>query len=626
MRRIVHGVLLLSAILATFAGARFIPSDDEADDGWPRQRTSDGSILTLYQPQVERWHGDQLEARAAVAVRTTARAAPSYAAIAFSARAAVDKPDGVVLLEHVVVRAGLSSLSAKEEALVQQWLPAAVHRVALDHLQASLAASADDSEVATTHVRNDPPRIIVTTSRAVLISIDGPPAMRPIAGTQLERIINTRALLVRDAAHGRYYLYLGDCWMSARRLDGLWAQAVVAPPPALEAVRRDLAGTGVVDLFDDKRGSVRQSMERGTVPRLIVSTTPAALVELEGAPQLEAIEGTRLVDVVNSGAALFRLRGDHNYYLLLSGRWYRSPSLVDGAWSFVAAPPAELATLPPSHAKAWIRASLPGTREAREAAAAHAVPQTATVRRGLAHPAIGYDGAPMLAAIDGTSLHYASNSATPVIRAAARQWYALVDGVWLTGDHPLGPWQVATAVPDEIYAIPPSSALHHVTYARIYGATHDSVRVGYLPGYLGSYLGDGGTVVYGTGWHHTGWCGRLWLAPPSSFGAGTRWQSELDHRNAYGAWPAGLVTDEWEPVRLAMHRARRAHRIAVANDLYAGRDGWVYRRDPVGWQRFADEGWRAAELGSLSATAGGGVYPSVLGELDRERAARRRAR
>lgn len=634
-------------------------AEEEAatDYGWPRQQTSGYSLLTLYQPQLERWRGDRLEARAAVSAQTASAAAPSYAVVSFRARTAVDKPDRVVLLEDVEVRALTPSLSPAEERAVRQWLPAAVHRIALDRLQASLAATRDAAAVATTAVRNDPPRIVVTTTPTVLVALDGEPELRPIAGTRLERVINTRALVVRDLVRGRYYLYLGDGWLSAGRLAGPWSQAVVTPPAALENVRRDAVAADTVDLFDDERGPVRRSLARGTVPRIVVSAVPTEIIELRGEPLIEQIDGTRLERVVNTDAAIVRPEGDHDYYTLVSGRWYRSPAIMDGVWSFVATPPAELAAISPSHRLGWTRASIPGTAEARDAALANGIPQTATVRRGHAEPGVIYDGAPRVAALAGTTLRYVENSATPIIGTAARDWYALVDGVWLHGDAPSGPWQVATEVPDEIYDIPVSSRLYHVTYARIYGVTPEAVRVGYLPGYLGSYVGEEGNVVYGTGYAYRGWSGRAWFAPPATFGAGMRWspgagwigaheagrvvagdalryavrpastvraheQSDLNHADVYRAWSAGLVLDDWEPVRIATLQPRdRAP--GLANDIYAGRDGSVYRRDELGWHRYSDQGWQRAELGARSASAGGAILPSNLGELEDERHARR---
>ena len=41
---------------------------------------------------------------------------------------------------------------------------------------------------------------------------------------------------------------------------------------------------------------------------------------------------------------------------------------------------------------------------------------------------------------------------------------------------------------------------------------------GYTPGYLGTVVDTGGTVVYGTGYAYTPWIGNYWYAPPLTWG------------------------------------------------------------------------------------------------------------
>ena len=79
----------------------------------------------------------------------------------------------------------------------------------------------------------------------------------------------------------------------------------------------------------------------------------------------------------------------------------------------------------------------------------------------------------------------AANTASPVVRADDAHYYCVTNWVWFSATAPTRPWQVATAIPDAIYAIPVSSPLYYVTYVRIYSVTADAVVVGYTPGYQG---------------------------------------------------------------------------------------------------------------------------------------------
>ncbi len=120
--------------------------------------------------------------------------------------------------------------------------------------------------------------------------------------------------------------------------------------------------------------------------------------------------------------------------------------------------------------------------------------------------------------------------------------------MWFTAPTLQGPWAVATSVPAEIYAIPPSSPIYYATYVRIYDSTPTTVTVGYLPGYMGTYVADG-TVVYGTGYTYAPYIGtNVWYGPPVTYGyaAGiawtpwTGWGFGFGMGWAYGAaWGAG---------------------------------------------------------------------------------------
>ena len=63
-----------------------------------------------------------------------------------------------------------------------------------------------------------------------------------------------------------------------------------------------------------------------------------------------------------------------------------------------------------------------------------------------------------------------------------------------------------------------SSPLHYVTYVQVYGYTDNVVYVGYTPGYLGTVVDVGGTVVYGTGYAYTPWVGSVWYGAPVTYG------------------------------------------------------------------------------------------------------------
>jgi hypothetical protein len=539
MKREITGLMggLLYASLALvdpFHGASAqqpVAVADSADAGWPRAFTSGATTFSVYQPQIESWAGNRLAARAAVAVRDTGAAEPTYGVIWLSSRTDVDKTSRLVSLEGLTItRASFPSAPGSQggwQASLQRLLPEACKTIALDRLESELAVQQQVAKGSAQALRNTPPRVLFSTQPAILVLIDGAPVLRP-AGSGLQRVINTRPLLLED--QGRFYLHVFDGWMQAAALTGPWSVAA-SPPAALAAAMQSAVADNQVDLLDAASAdstAPAPSLADGPAPAIYVSTEPAELIVTDGAPDYVPVDGTQLLYVENTTGRLFKSIADNDTYVLISGRWYRAPS-TQGPWAYVPGRslPADFARIPDSSVMENVKASVPGTRQAQEAAIANAIPQTATVERTgtTMDPAPTIDGDPQYRPIEGTDLRYVLNASTPIIEIGPNAFYAVQNGVWFDAGAPAGPWVVAATVPAEIYAIPPSSPLYYVTFVQVYGATPDVVYVGYTPGYYGTVLDPDGLVVYGTGYAYSPWIGADWFGYPCTygFGAGVRW-------------------------------------------------------------------------------------------------------
>jgi len=151
------------------------------------------------------------------------------------------------------------------------------------------------------------------------------------------------------------------------------------PPAFLDAAKQTAMASQSVDLMPPGTNAVT------TTPAIFVSTVPAELIQTEGPPNLVPIEGTALMQIQNSDNALFFYDLNQRYYVLISGRWFDASSL-DGSWGFVPYNelPKDFAKIPPTHPKANVLVSVPGTPQANEAVIANSIPQTATVQRNEA--------------------------------------------------------------------------------------------------------------------------------------------------------------------------------------------------------------------------------------------------
>jgi hypothetical protein len=181
----------------------------------------------------------------------------------------------------------------------------------------------------------DPPRLLFAEQSAMLVLIDGDPVYRPVKGTDLQRIINTKPFIVRDAA-GIHYMKVFDGWMEAYMLTGLWSVAGVPPPGAEQALRR-AAVAQTVDLLDSatsREPGNTPKLDDATAPAIFISTVPAELIVTNGPPRFATVEGTSLEYVENTTANVFKEPTDEELYVLISGRWYRAWT-TDGPWEVV---------------------------------------------------------------------------------------------------------------------------------------------------------------------------------------------------------------------------------------------------------------------------------------------------
>jgi len=286
-----------------------IAVSDAGDElAWPREFEDNGSKVDIYQPQIEKWDGTDFETRSAVAITPPASNEPVYGVIWMKARAEVDKAERVVTLDDInVTKAEFPSapkLQGEYLALIRKHVPTVSKTVALDHVEASYAISEAVKTARTVPVKNDPPHIIYSTSPALLVLVDGPPVLRPMSGLAVERVINSRALIVKTG--DVFYLNASGHWYQAAEVAGPWTLSP-KPPTLLDAAKQAAVAGQMVDLIPAGTNAVT------TTPAIYVSTVPAELIQTEGKPNLLPIEGTALMQIQNSDDALLFVERDPGF-------------------------------------------------------------------------------------------------------------------------------------------------------------------------------------------------------------------------------------------------------------------------------------------------------------------------
>jgi hypothetical protein len=202
------------------------------DPGWPREVDRNGVRFVYYQPQVDEWKNLR-ELRARVAFTLTPKGGkPAVGIEELKGDTVADLEKRTVLINNIeIVAVRFPSLpddeAGKMEALLKANFPGKPITVSLDRLVASVQSGQENAKPVP--VKTDPPQIFVSTQPAILLAVEGKPVLAPIKGSKLQFVLNTGWDLFFDPSPSQYYLLAGQTWLTAKSLDGGWSAAAKLP-------------------------------------------------------------------------------------------------------------------------------------------------------------------------------------------------------------------------------------------------------------------------------------------------------------------------------------------------------------------------------------------------------------
>ncbi|MEE8528729.1 MAG: carbohydrate-binding family V/XII [Gammaproteobacteria bacterium] len=524
-----HPYLTTIATLIGLYSATPAFCQDEPANPWPREIQVPQGTVVIYQPQPQTLDGNQLDARAAVAVELKDSEAPVFGAVWFTARLETDRAERTATLADIsVTRTRFPEQNEAKAARLKNLLETEIPKwglsISMERLLATLEIREQQIE-AISQISTDAPVILFLPEPAVLITLDGEARLKKEEGSDLMRVINTPFTVLLDSKKKTYYLNAdAQTWYTATDIEGDWTVAFSVP--------KEIAALAPEPEPVDEEDLEEEEIEPGPPPKIVLATEPTELISSTGEPEYTPISGTDLLYMSNTDSDMLLHLTNQQHYVLLAGRWYTANSL-DGPWWYVPGEelPQDFANIPEDNQMGTVLYAVPGTALAEEAVLDAQLPQTATIERKKAGLDVEYDGDPEFEEIQDTTMEYAANTPTPVIHAGA-SYYAVDDAVWFVSSSATGPWVVATSIPDVVYTIPPTSPVYHVTYVRIYSYTDEVVYIGYLPGYTGTYVYNT-TIIYGTGYYYPGWYRHHYYPRYSTWGFHVRY-------NPWGGWSFGL--------------------------------------------------------------------------------------
>src|SRR5436190_10672587 len=330
-------------------------SGNVTDPGWPREKTSNGNRLIIYQPQVDDWKDFQ-EVSWRMAVSLTPKNGKEVVGVVeMKGNTEVDNVNKVVAITNPEITSTyFPSLDPgakdKMELLFKSFVPPTIS-ISLHRLIASVPMQQAPAGV---QLNNDPPKIFVGYRPSILLSVDGEPALSEVPNTNLKFVVNTQWPLFFDEVSSTYYLAVGQQWLTASSLDGRWSPTKKLPPD-MSKVAQDKQWSALKKIVPPP------AKAGGVTPAVFYSDKPAEVTLFDGQPVYAQIPGTQLTYATNTDSVVFVFAPTEQFYYLTAGRWFSTMDL-QGPWTYATPDlPADFAKILPSSPASAILASVPGT-------------------------------------------------------------------------------------------------------------------------------------------------------------------------------------------------------------------------------------------------------------------------
>ena len=404
-----------------------------------------------------------------------------------------------------------------------------------------------------------PPRVLVSAVPAELILLEGEPALEDVPGTSLQWAANTETDLFFDRDGMHWYVLLSGRWFRATGLEGPWSFATPDLPAGFRAIPEG-APYYAVRAWVPGTSESAEARLKASIPTTarVEAGSINPVVSYVGSPQFAPIEETALAFATNTAATVIKV--ESRYFLLQDGVWFVADA-PEGPWQLAREIPSQIYDIPassPLYNVTYVR-----VYETEPEAVWYGYTS------GYAYGFLAWD-----TLVYGTGWYYPPYlydwpAYGPIYYPRPVTWgmgayYNPVRGTYGRYGYAYGPYR----------GIGVGRAWNPATggYARAAAAWGPRGSAGFVGAYnprsdSGGYAA-GGSNIYGA-WNSAGvrrgddWA-RVTAGTGAAGGSTVRWNTSANQ---------GFV-----------HEGRRG-------DLYAGRDGQVYRNAGEGWQKW-ESGWQ----------------------------------
>jgi hypothetical protein len=444
------------------------------------------------------------------------------------------------------------------------------------------------------------PTVFYSTVPAEAILFNGPPVYAPVPGTDLSYATNTESIVFRHATLNQVYYLTAGRWFSAAGLEGPWVFASGSLPEDFAKIPLDSPASQVrssVPGTEESKDSVLLARIPTTVTVDPKAAAEKAKAEYDGEPKFQPVKGTSISYATNTPQRVLQI-GD-TYYLCLEGIWFSAKS-PKGPWQTVTSVPQEIYDIPPDSPVYNVtyvtqKTNTDGDIEASYTAGYEGAMTVSTSVGFFVGFGTGYYYPPYIGYYPGY-WGYPYYYPMPYAYGAAA-WYNSSTGRYGVSQTIVGPYGAATR------------------------------RASYNP-YTGTY---GRSATVATPWGRAS-AGRAYNPYTGAYGA-TR-----QGANAYSQWGSSVVAKNGQAVRTQHYSDARGTVGSIqgsgggaavgakgwggeggfvgktgSGDMYAGRDGNVYKNTGSGWQKYDNGGWNSVSKPSASS-AGNSQIQSLQSE------------
>jgi hypothetical protein len=426
------------------------------------------------------------------------------------------------------------------------------------------------------------PDVLFTDKPAELILFQGEPAYVKIPGTDVSFASNSENDVFLHSGENQIYYLTSGRWFRAKSLDGPWSYAGADLPQDFAKIPADHPRSHVVASVPGSQAA-EDAVLLAQVPTTAVinraEVEAKAQVTYDGEPQFKPIEQTSLQYATNTPEKVIQY-GDA-YYLCLQAVWFTSTS-PKGPWKTADAVPQEIYGIPPSspvHNVTYVTNSNP---------------TTTTIE--CSHTG-GYEGMLLMGTAVGMTVAYGTGYYYP-------PYY-----YW----GPMYPYPIYRPWP--------------VTYG--VGAVWNPYTGGYYVGRAayGPYGAVGGSAWYNprTGRYGRAATAQTWYGGRTAAAAYNPWTggygATRQGHSPYAQWgrSAAVRGDDWmrsghvttdrgsiggiqssQGSAVGIRGARGGTVVKGSNNVYAGKDGNIYRKDSSGnWSKYEGRGnWGSVDTPS----------------------------